>query len=1412
MVSTDTQTGRELDVAVKAHPFDSKAEMVRLPEGLTLLQMVDAQSLDPVMRAHVVIQINGDVIPRESWHLVRPKASAIVSVHIVPSGGGGGGGKNPLKTVLTIAVMAAAAYFAPMLAGAIVQGGPAMAWSSTQLMVLKAAVSGAITMVGNAVINAVIPPPKPGSLDALSGAQSYGGPPESPTLSITGARNRANPYGVVTRVLGRHRVFPTYAANPYTENAGDSQYLNLLFDFGYGPLELSDLRIGTNPISQFDGVDIQIREGWSDDEDVTLYRNQNRSDGYNLKITNAGGAQVLETQSETDEIIVDVSFQGLVRYDNSGNRRSTSVEMQFEYRVAGSGSAWTAHTGFGEGGTDVSTVSVLTQTDGQRWISYQTDTISTDGVTLTLDVPTTYAGASIHGMKFAVYVRSEGQTKWKRAHEDAEYVLAGNQNVINVQPPVGAKAEIKVENVAMAFTSGTWDGQNDSGSGYDAIPSISFIYTEPSDDGGTGKTTFTADSAQQVRKNIRIIPGSRNKWEVRITRITADNTDSQIRNDSYVTALRSVTYEDPVNYPVPHCIVAMRIKATDQLNGVVDQFNAIAESLHPTWDGAAWTDYVKTRNAAWHYCDVLRGTANKEPLDAARLNLTEIKAWADANDTEPPETQLPGAVTTDSPEPYWTCDLVIDYPSTVFETLKSICATSRASVAMPEGRFSVVRDIAQATPVQMFTPRNSWNFRGNKAFYEQPHALKVKFVDPDSDWKQRVITVYDDGYDSSTATQFEDLGLIGVTRASQAWREGRYHIAVGRLRPETFDISTDIENLIATRGDLVLVAHDVPSVGGDYGRITSLTTSGSDITAITLDEYVTMQAGPTYSIKVRHADGSFSTHIIDTVPGETQTVTLTTPTPISGGPLVGDLCVAGESATVTGSYIVKDVASGPNGSATLTLLDYAADIQTADSTTIPAYTPQISYDPDAAPPPAIETVTVEEINERASRRYVPKHLISWDMPDNSFASAYEIYVTEDGVTVLLDIVPQRHYTFDGIHRGDRYCYKIIGVSTSGRKISLGEATEFCATVVGVAPPNVAQFDVNVLGSESRLTWSVDSDIVHGWQIRYSPVVDASLTWGEMPVLVKYVSYPTSSVNVPAMAGTYAIKALDMEGYESATPTIVTVASVLDEMNAISTVTESPAWAGAKTNVVRHDGSIYPDGRISLTGTQLVSEWSLVSALPIVSIGEAGYEASGTYEFSNTVDLGAVYTSRITLELDAYGASPLDKVSLWALVSARESIASAPSALWDVDVQIRTTDDDPAGAPTWTDWQNFVVGDYTCRAMEFRVLLYSYDSDVTPVVKTMSVYVDMPDRIVSEFDLTSGAGAYTVDWTAVGTPQAYFSSCVPSVNITASNLQNGDYYTISSKTDTGFQITFYNSSDVAVSRQFDYHAVGYGYAH
>jgi len=105
-------------------------------------------------------------------------------------------------------------------------------------------------------------------------------------------------------------------------------------------------------------------------------------------------------------------------------------------------------------------------------------------------------------------------------------------------------------------------------------------------------------------------------------------------------------------------------------------------------------------------------------------------------------------------------------------------------------------------------------------------------------------------------------------------------------------------------------------------------------------------------------------------------------------------------------------------------------------------------------------------------------------------------------------------------------------------------------------------------------------------------------------------------------------------------------------------------------------------------------------------------------------------------------------------------------------------------------------------LKFRAYLTSLNGNASPSITNLSVSVDMPDRVISGEDIVSGAGTYTVTFSP-----AYKS--LDGIGISAQNMASGDYYSISSKSTTGFQIVFRNSAGTAVSRTFDYVARGYG---
>jgi hypothetical protein len=372
--------------------------------------------------------------------------------------------------------------------------------------------------------------------------------------------------------------------------------------------------------------------------------------------------------------------------------------------------------------------------------------------------------------------------------------------------------------------------------------------------------------------------------------------------------------------------------------------------------------------------------------------------------------------------------------------------------------------------------------------------------------------------------------------------------------------------------------------------------------------------------------------------------------------------------------------------------------------------------------------------------------------------------------------------------------------------SLGVSSTYVSaqrTIIGaIAPPSdVEDFSCNIVGQEAHLSWNQipDLDLAY-YQLRFSEEIDGSANWQNSVNLVSKVSRPATSISVPARAGTYLIKAVDKLGNFSSNATAI-ISNVTDVVNhnAVATQSEHPDFLGTNTNTIIVDDSIQLDSS-ELFDSASGDFDDETDRFFDSGVSNADFFASGNYEFSNVIDIGAKHTVRITASLTQTSDNPDDlfdnRTGLFD--SASSNFDGDTPANCDAHLEIATSDDNV----TYNSFRSFVIGNYTARYLKFRVVLISRDLASTPVVSAVTVTVDMPDRIFSGNDITSGAGTYAVTFTNP------FKSVNYAVGITGEDLATGDFFLVENKTINGFDLTFKNSGGTAISRTFDYIAKGF----
>ncbi|WP_114393230.1 host specificity factor TipJ family phage tail protein [Oleisolibacter albus] len=458
-----------------------------------------------------------------------------------------------------------------------------------------------------------------------------------------------------------------------------------------------------------------------------------------------------------------------------------------------------------------------------------------------------------------------------------------------------------------------------------------------------------------LRRGTRVAV-ARGKYQVRVRRLIDHDGNSKYSDSMVWAAARAVLNEAPLKTRVPHALVAMRIRASGQINGTVSNFNLIATRICPDYDAATGTWVERpTRNPASLFLWVARGPANLRPAADHKIDWPTLAAWHEA-------CAAAG----------YTYDAVLDGAGTVFERLKQIAAVGRAQFQVRDAKYSVVRDVPQDVPVTVITPRNSWGFKFTRLFADIPHALRCRFADEKADYKTAERLVFDDGYSEANATLYEVLDLPGLTNADQVHKAGRYHLAQLRLRPSIYELNQDVESLIVRRGDRVDVQHDVMLVGLSSGRITGI---GADRLSIEADEACPMEEGKRYALRIRHTLGVTEVPLT-TVPGEATRLQLTSALPAAVKE--GDLFAFGEAGRVTVPLLVKGIYPGADLTAKLELVDLAPEIHQADAGIIPPFDPGIVI--DRLPAPTGFTLSTDLVMQggawvtRLDGRWNPLHL------------------------------------------------------------------------------------------------------------------------------------------------------------------------------------------------------------------------------------------------------------------------------------------------------------------------------------------------------------------------------------------------------------------------------------------------------
>lgn len=258
------------------------------------------------------------------------------------------------------------------------------------------------------------------------------------------------------------------------------------------------------------------------------------------------------------------------------------------------------------------------------------------------------------------------------------------------------------------------------------------------------------------------------------------------------------------------------------------------------------------------------------------------------------------------------------------------------------------------------------------------------------------------------------------------------------------------------------------------------------------------------------------------------------------------------------------------------------------------------------------------------------------------------------------------------------------------------------------PSDVTGLVAEVNGAVITLDWEAVPDLdLSFYRVRYSPEFIGA-TWANSLTYVDKVPRPASSVSVPARAGTYLVRAYDKSGVGSVnyTAVIVPIANIEPLANTL-TLIDSPSFTGSKTNTTIINNNLRIDD---------------YSTAP----------SEGDYLFSNYIQTGdstvkrcRVYVSGTTVRHDDTAGLFDDQPALFDDAVGLFDDLGGTSQFADTNIitLVSTTQDNPAGSPTWSPYTAIKVADLSARAFRFKVKLTSSSNDITPSVSALTAYVE-----------------------------------------------------------------------------------------
>jgi len=755
-------------------------------------------------------------------------------------------------------------------------------------------------------------------------------------------------------------------------------------------------------------------------------------------------------------------------------------------------------------------------------------------------------------------------------------------------------------------------------------------------------------------------------------------------------------------------------------------------------------------------------------------------------------------------EARFSCNVNIQSPKEAFAAINDLAGVMRCMPIWSAGSITISQD-KKTSASYLFNLANvgeaGFTYQGSSL--KQRHSvISVSYFNIDS--KEVDFEVVEDATAiSKLGTIVKQVKAFACTSRNQAARLGRAILFAEQNESETVTFSTSIDAGIVVRPGSVIEINDPVRAGGRRGgRIVAATTTTITIDAVADTTLSNLDNSVTISVIL--SDGTVETGSVSNIVGAVFTVDevtklndqgqTVTQSAFSSAPNVNAPYLISSTDLQTQLFRVIQVEEQDDVNYVITALSYVEGKYDfiESGTALPTRTISLLNAP-ASPP---SNLTVQEKIVTLNNMARSKLIIDWQPVDG--VTQYLVNYKFEDTNFISQVVFSSDFEILDSKKGS-YSIEVYSYNAALTLSTSPTSTTFIAEGKTALPENVSNLTIESINDQFvrlRFTQATDVDVLHGGRvyIRHTNLTGGSATFQAAQDIIEAVPGNSTEAICPALAGTYLVKFQDDGLRFSATEASVsiTLPEILDSITVKidREDTDSTPFNGTKNNV------------------------TFDSSLGGLKLSDPSTNASGTYDFVDTLDLGGTFSLTVKRHFQGAGFYVGDQfdnrtanIDTWTNFDG--SIANDANAV----LSVRTTTDNPSSSPTYGSFNTMANGIFKGRGFQFRATLQTDDVAQNINLQQLGYTATLPSRTEQSAVIASGAGAKSVTFTApffVGTSAlGNLNNFLPSVNISPQNMATGDYFELSSISGTGFTVHFKNSSNASIDRNFTYSAVGFG---